>query len=225
MTSIVLLASAASVFVPTVAGADGFTSKSAAQIFKSAVANSRAATSFSVSGSVDQPKMNLTLNLSLSASGMSEGTLTINGGHIEIREIGKTGYFNADKAFWTTNGDAATAQLFAGKWIYAPITNSLFSSLRSFLSPRTFIQSFFGTDQGPYAKTGNSVVNGKRVVGVMADGPGTMYVAASGTHFIVKVQGSNSGSTASLTFGSYNVAVHPVKPAGGVSLQSLENAQ
>jgi hypothetical protein len=223
MISAGLLASAGALVAPAVAGAAGFTSKSAAQIFKTAVSASGGANSFSVRGSVDQPKMDLTLDLSLSSAGAATGTITINGGQFEIREIGSTGYFNGDKAFWTKNGNAATAQLFAGKWIYAPITNSLFSSFRSFLSPSTFVHSFFGTVQGPFTKGKTAEVDGASTIGVMSDGPGTLYAATSGTHFIEKVQGSKSGSSAVLTFSSYNKAVHPVKPAGGVSLKSLEN--
>lgn len=155
---------------------------------------------------------------------MSEGTLSINGANVEIKEIDGTGYFKGDTAFWTKSASAAAAEVYAGKWIYAPISNSLFSGFRSFFSPKTFIKSFFGTDHGPYTKSSTKVVNGKRTIGVMSDGPGTMYVATSGTHSIVKVQGSEAGATATLTFGSYGVAVHPVKPAGAVSLESLQNS-
>ena len=224
LVSTVLLLAASSFVAPSMAGADGFSSKGAEQIFRTAVADSAAASSFSVRGEIRQPKMDLTLNLSLSASGMSEGTLSINGGNAQIREIAGTGYFKGDTAFWTSSANAATARLFAGKWIYAPLSNALFSGFRSFFSPRTFIKSFFGTDHGPYRKNGTKLVNGKRTVGVMSDGPGTMYVATNGTHVIVSVQGSEAGALAKLSFGSYGVAVHPVEPTGAVSLESLQNA-
>jgi hypothetical protein len=153
------------------------------------------------------------LSWTLGVGGRTGGSRSCRGGRIHVQE----------KAFWTKNGNAATAQLFAGKWIYAPITNSLFSSFRSFLSPSTFVHSFFGTVQGPFTKGKTAEVDGASTIGVMSDGPGTLYAATSGTHFIEKVQGSKSGSSAVLTFSSYNKAVHPVKPAGGVSLKSLEN--
>ncbi len=218
-----LVAAAVSMAAPSVAGAAGFSSESASQIFKTAVADSAAARSFSVHGDIRQPKMNLSLDLSLSASGASEGSLSINGGDVQIREIAGTGYFKGDKTFWTKNADAATAQLFAGKWVYAPVSNQLFSGFASFLSPRTFIKSFFGTDSGPYSKGSAKVVNGKHAIGVMSDGPGTMYVETGGSHYIVDVQGSEGSSSAMLTFGSYGAAVNPVKPVGAVSLNGLEN--
>ncbi len=208
---------------PSVAGADGFSSKSAEQIFKTAVAASAAASSFSVHGDIRQPKMNLALDLSLSASGSSQGTLSINGGKVQIREIAGVGYFKGDTKFWTKNANAASAQLLAGKWVYAPVSNPLFSGFRSFLSPRSFMKSFFGTDSGPYSKGSSKVVDGKHVVGVMSDGPGTMYVATGGTHYVVNVQGTEGSSSALLDFGSYGVAVNPVKPAGAISLEGLEN--
>jgi hypothetical protein len=212
-------------FASTIAGASGFSSKSAAQIFKTAIQESSAASSFSVRGTLDQPKMDLSLNLSLSASGMSQGNLTINGGHVQIREITGTGYFNADTAFWTQNGGAAAAAKLAGRWIYAPIGSSLFSGLRSFLSPRPFIHSFFGTDTGPFTKGKLTTVDGKQTVGVMADGPGTMNVETGAMHYIASISGRDGSSSGSLRFDSYGAAVHPVKPAGAVSLQSLESGQ
>ena len=224
MIPTLLLLAVSTLVAPSVAGANGFTSKSAGQIFKTAVSDSGAAGSFTVHGDIRQPKMDLTLDLSLSDSGLADGSLSINGGKAQIREISGVGYFEGDTAFWTKNANAATAQLFAGKWIYAPVTNSFFSSFRSFLSPRPFIQSFFGSDQGPYTKGTTRVIDGKRTIGVMSDGPGTMYVATSGAHVIVNVQGSQGTSSVSLTFGSYGVAVHPVKPADAVSLQSLESS-
>jgi hypothetical protein len=224
-TTLLLFISAAIVlFSATSAAANGLSSQSAAQIFRTAIKDSSGATSFTVSGTVDQPKLDLTLDLSLSAAGTSAGSLVINGEHVQIRRIGGIGYFNGDAAFWTKNANAATAQEFAGKWIYAPISNSLFSGLRSFLSPRSFVKAFFGTDQGPFTKRGTTRVGGTRVIGVMADGPGTMYVAESGPHYIVGVQGSQGSSSGSLQFSAYGKVVHAVKPVGAVNLGALETA-
>ena len=41
---------------------------------------------------------------------MSEGTLSINGANVEIKEIDGTGYFKGDTAFWTKSASAAAAQ-------------------------------------------------------------------------------------------------------------------
>ena len=81
-----------------------------------------------------------------------------------------------------------------------------------------FVQAFFGTDQGPFTKRGSTRVDGTQVVGVMADGPGTMYVAERGPHYIVGVQGSQGTSSGSLRFSAYGDAVHAVKPTGAVNL-------
>jgi hypothetical protein len=97
--------------------------------------------------------------------------------------------------------------------------------LRSFLSPRPFIHSFFGTDTGPFTKGKLTTVDGKKTVGIMADGPGTMYVQTGGMHYIASISGRDGGSSGSLQFGSYGAPVNPVKPAGAVSLQSLESGQ
>jgi hypothetical protein len=206
------------------AGASAHSSLGAAQLFRSALKSSSAASSFAVKGTVDQPKDDLALNLQVSASGTAQGTLTINGGTVRIIEIGNTAYFNADTTFWTQNASATAAQLLAGKWVYGPISSDPFSSFKQFLSPSAFMKLFLGSDQGPFSKGGATTVNGTRVIPVHADGPGTLYVKASNPHLVVSAKGSQGTTSASLSFSNYGKTVHPATPAGGISLQALENS-
>ena len=207
---------------PSIAAASGFISKNAAHIVSTAIKNSAAASSFSVDGTVDQPGSDITLAQSVSASGMSEGTISINGGSVRVVEIAGVGYFNADTKFWTKYAGAAAAQLLAGRWVYGPMTSSPFSTFKQFLSPRKVITSFFGNAQGPFKKGGTSTVDGQQVIAITGTGSGTLYVATSDEHFVVLVQATKGSSNGSISFTHYNRPVRPTKPAGGVNLQQLE---
>ena len=217
-----LLLTAISMGAPSVAAASGFTSENAAQIVSTAIKNSAAASSFSVDGTVNQPGSDITLDLSVSASGMSEGTISINGGSVRVIEIDGVGYFNADTKFWTKYASAAAAQLLAGRWVYGPMTSSPFSTFKQFLSPRKVISSFFGNTQGPFKKGGTSTVDGQQVIAITGTGSGALYVATTDEHFVVMVQATKGSSNGTISFTHYDRAVRPTKPAGGVNLQQLE---
>jgi len=221
--STALLLTAMSMAAPSTAAASGFTSTSAAQIFSKAVKDSAAASSFSVEGAVKQPGSDITLKLAVSASGMSEGTISINGGSVQVIEIDGTGYFKADTKFWTKYASAAAADLLVGRWVYGPMTSSPFSSFKGFLSPRQVIGSFFGNAQGPYKKGRTSTVDGQPVIAITGTGSGALYVATTGEHFVVRLQATKGSSNATISFTHYNRPVRPKKPAGGVNLQQLEN--
>ena len=210
------------VSAPSMAAASGFTSRSAAQIVSTAVKDSAAASSFSVDGTVNEPGSDIAVDLSVSASGMSEGTISINGGSVRIIEIDGVGYFNADSKFWTKYANAAAAQLLAGKWVYGPMSSSPFSTFKQFLTPRKVISSFFGTTQGPFKKGGISTVDGQQVIAITSSGSGALYVATTDEHFVVKVQATKGSSNGSISFTRYDRPVRPTKPAGGVNLQQLE---
>jgi hypothetical protein len=218
----VLLLTTISMGAPSIAAASGFTSKNAAQIVSTAVKNSAAASSFLVDGTVDQPGSDITVDLSVSASGMSEGTISINGGSFRVIEIDGVGYFNADTKFWTKYASAAAAQLLAGRWVYGPMASSPFSTFKQFLSPRNVISSFLGDPQGPFKKGGTSTVEGQEVVSITGTGSGALYVATTGEHFVVRVQATKGSSNGTISFTHYDLPVRPKKPAGGVNLQQLE---
>ena len=220
--STALLLTAISMGAPSIAAASGFTSMSAAQIVSTAVKDSAAASSLSVDGTVNQPGSDITLDLLVSASGMSEGTLSINGGSVRVIEIDAVGYFKADTKFWTKYASAAAADLLVGKWVYGPMTSSPFSTFKQFLSPRKVISSFFGNPQGPFTKGGTSTVEGQRVIAITGTGSGVLYVATTGEHFIVRVQATKGSSNGTISFTHYDRPVRVNKPAGGVNLQQLE---
>jgi hypothetical protein len=217
------LLAATAIGAPTVASASTGSSASAAQLFQTALKSSAAASSFSVKGSINQPKQDISLNLTVGASGTSEGSITINGGSVKIIESGDTAYFNADTKFGQENGGGSATQLLAGRWVYGPTTSSPFSSFKSFLSTRGFIKLFLGSDTGPFTKGRATTFDNVQSIPIKANGPGTLYVAAAGGHLVVGAKGSKGGVSASLAFNNYNRHLRVSKPSGGISLQGLES--
>jgi hypothetical protein len=212
---------------PASAAGNGITGKSAAQVVSTAVKASGAASSFSVVGSVTQTGSTVGLNLSVSSSGMSEGTITINGGTAHVVELGSVAYFKADSAFWMENGGKADAQLLADKWVYGPLSSSTFSSFKGFLSPHAVIGSFFSGNGGPFKKGRTTSIGGQAVIAITGQAKsknGTLYVATTGKPYVVKLEAKGSSGSGQVTFSHYNRPVRPSKPAGAINLQQLSGS-
>ena len=92
---------------------------SAQEVWQKSVADAAAAKTVHVAAKLLAGKEKIGLDLKLSDVGKAFGTLTFDGNKITIRRLGNTMYLKADKGFWTTNADAATAKVLADKWIMA----------------------------------------------------------------------------------------------------------
>ena len=90
---------------------------SAVEVWKKTKTDADAAKSVHVAARLLDGKELIAINLKLSEAGKAFGTLAFNGDKITVRRLGKTLYFKADRGFWTTNADAATAKALANKWI------------------------------------------------------------------------------------------------------------
>ena len=53
---------------------------------------------------------------------------------------------------------------------------------------------------------------------------GRLYVAKSGTPYILKISVTGSSGTGSLTFSNYNQPIAPVPPTGAIDLDTLAQA-
>lgn len=217
MTAVVGLASSG-------AGASDTASQSSNQIIKSGVTATKGAKSFTLSGHVTSNGQPVSINMTYNPNGSTTGTLVINGQTVHLLKVGSTVYMSADKSFWTKNANAAAAQLFAGKWVYGSINQSTFSDFQSFLDRQSLVSSFFSnvSPNGSYKKLRVSTINGQKVVGISdRTDNGTLYVAASGRPYIVRLQGGDSSGSADLTFTHYGRTVKVKAPSGAINLDQL----
>ena len=59
-----------------------------------------------------------------------------------------------------------------------------------------------------------STIGGQQVIASTGNGSGTLYVAAMGEHFVVRIQATKGGSKGMVTFSHYDRPVRPAKPGG-----------
>jgi hypothetical protein len=201
--------------------------QSANQIVKAAVAATRGASSFRVAGTVTSSGETVRLDLFLSPHS-AKGTVSIKGQTIRLIRKGQTIYFSADKTFWMANGGKAVAQLLAGRWVYAPATNSNFSSFASFLDPHSLTSQMLSHPLvGTSFKKGRmTTVAGQRVIAISAKDSadnvsGVLYVATTGQPYIVKVA---LGGGSALLFTNYNKPVHVTTPENAINLSQLQTS-
>lgn len=90
---------------------------SAVDVWKKTKADATAAKTVHVAAKLLDGKEAIGINLKLSDADRAFGTLSFNGDKITVRRLGQTLYFKADRGFWATNADAATAKALADKWI------------------------------------------------------------------------------------------------------------
>jgi len=161
------------------------------------------AQSVHVHGSLTSGGDSIRVDLHLIAGKGGAGRLTLNGGTVEIVRIGGTVYFRAGAQFWKQNGDADVARLLGGKWVKAPATTSGFDSLTSL----TDIRKFFNGLLGSHGKLETGDERHLGAVSVIAvndlDEGGTLFVAAYGPAYPMKIQGAKD-SPGAITFSAWN---------------------
>ena len=209
----------------------GATSKAKSLVAK-AIAASESAHSVRVSGTVSQGTETITLNVRATNNAKGQGSIGINGAVANVIRIGSRIYFSADKAFWTENGGAAAASLFDGKWVYTKATSSDGKSLAQFMDLSSLMHQVFGGDLASTAFTlgQNTTVNGVAVETINGQdstgaSSGTLYVARTGTPYVIELKGSGTtNGVGSLLFSGYNQSVNPVAPKHPINLDQLSQA-
>lgn len=194
--------------------------KTAAQIFadtRSAMSNAK---SFHVLGHIDFSGTAESLNLSLSRTG-GGGTLEVSGATMQI-VVGKgTVYIKADAKSWLKlTKSQSVAQLVADRWIRAPETNSDFASFAELTVTNRFVAALL-SGAGKLTKVaGTSTVDGRAAV-VLADSQGNkVYIAATGTPYLLRLQGGGGSSSGRLDFSDFGTAPMPSLPTHSITLPS-----
>lgn len=202
------------------AKSNGEADKTADQIVADALAAVRTASSVHVSGGGLSSGQPLQVDLTLVAGKGGKGRITSNGITFDMIRIGSTAYFKAGPRFWRGFGGAAAATLLQNRWLKASATTGKLSSF----TPLTNVTALFRailTSHGALAKTGESTVDGIRVVGIRDAGQGgTLYVATTGKPYPVALRksGRNGGV---LTFDGWDAAATIAAPPNPVDLSKL----
>lgn len=209
-------------------GSPAGASPSPKQMVKNAIAAAESATSVKIAGSVTQGTQTVSLDVSASTLGVGQGTIGIGTGVATVRQVGGTIYFMGTTAFWTQQSGQSAAQLFAGKWVKTAATTSSGQSLAQFLNSHNFMVQLFGSNlaNSHFVKVGTAKVGGRSAIVISGVDPknkttGRIYVAKSGTPYVLKIAVGGKGLSGSLTFSNYNRPIAPAVPAGAIDLDAL----
>jgi hypothetical protein len=204
-------------------------SPSAKTIVSNAIAAWKSVRSVHVVGSIDTTKEQLNLDVRASSGPDGTGTIGLNGGEVKIVRLGALVYFEADVAFWTQNVGASAAT-FAGRWVSTSSTGSTgknFAQLAD--STALFKQILSGSkvNQSRFTRKPNTTVAGVPVYAISGTNTksgshGTVYVARTGTPYIIELDTTSSAGMGELTFSAYNKPVRAAVPPHAITLQKLE---
>lgn len=199
----------------------GVASQSAAHIVATARSAIEGVSSVHLSGSGVSGRTRFGVDLEIVTGKGGSGTITENGGALQIVVIGQTGYFNGDAAFWTQTSGPAAAKLFSGRWLKAP-TNGQFAALASLTNTHAAFDALLSPD-GPVVKGAVTKVRGQRVVAVTnrASG-GTLYVATTGKPYPVEVVNAREHGT--IVIDRINKPFRLVAPAKAIDVAALEQS-
>jgi hypothetical protein len=217
------LLAGAGVLVSAEAGA---ATENATQLLTSAIAATKGASSARVVGIVLQGNQTTSLDLSAATNDHGQGSVTVNGQQIKLIRLGPTVYMSASKKFWSQSVSPTAAQLFAGKWIAGPVTNKDFASLGKFLDYPTLMNQLLGGKPSSVVSAGTTTYRGRKVTVLKnksGGGSGTVYVAASGQPYILRISQTGGSSNGTITFSAYNVQPNPSAPSGAIDFEQLTN--
>jgi hypothetical protein len=209
-------------------GSPVFAATSAKQLVKNAINATESASSVKISGAITQGSATISLNVSAGTGGTGQGTIGIGTGTATVRLVGGIVYFMGNKNFWTQQGSASAAQLFAGKWVKTAATTSSGKSLAEFLDSETFMKQLFDSNltKSAFKEAGSAKVGGKSAIAVSGHDAkntsfGKLFVAKSGKPYILRITIGGKDGTGALNFSNYNKAITPVVPAGAIDLDTL----
>jgi hypothetical protein len=199
------------------AAGNGEAAKDAATIFADATSATAATPSLAMKGTVSNGTNRVTLNV-VSAHGSGGGKMFVNGAAFEIVVVPPNLYLRADAATWTKlAGTEAAGQLLAGKWLQTTTADEKFGSFTKLLDTSTMTQSTTTVTKGP-------VTTFKKHPAIplhQADGNGTLYVAATGTPYILGIDGSGD-SQGQIVFSQFGTAKAPAAPRSSISIDQLQ---
>jgi len=203
---------------------NGEAAKSATTILADAKAATSASSAVRVSGTVVKGGQRTTLNI-VSARGGGGGTITTAGATLTIVVVPPNVYMKADKSSWTKLAKSAAAgQLFAGKWLQTTTADANFGSFAQLLDTGTLTQQI--TSSGKITKGPVTTFRGKQAVPLndSSGNGGTLYVAATGTPYILGLAGTGAHKSSQIVFTQYGTAPVPNAPTTAISLAQLEQS-
>jgi hypothetical protein len=197
---------------------NGVASKSPEAIVAAATQAIDGVRSVHVAGSTTSGSSKISLDLSLVSGRGGSGQMSIAGTSFQIVALGQFVYIKAGSDFWRRFANQQVARALEGKWLKAP-TSGQFGAFASL----TNLKLLFGqllARHGTLVKGATSTVNGQQAVAVTDKSKGgTLYVAASGKPYPLKIEKGGTGG-GSIAFDRIDQPVTLTAPASSIELPS-----
>lgn len=202
----------------------GEASKSAGAVLADAVKAADTATSFHMSGQINEAGSQVGIDLAVVVGKGATGSLTIKGAKVELIIVGGKGYLNGGSDFWKQfagSSGAAIASLLNGKWLEFPAKNAQFAPLTGVADAKSIFDQLKTSAPGKLTNTGATTYKGQSVIAIDGGAAnGTFYVANSGTPYPVALVKTGSSGGA-ITFDSWNASVTLTAPKGAIDFSHL----
>lgn len=206
----------------------GVASETASRILAAVQKAEADASGVHLAGRITQPSTTVSFSLDLTGAGDGEGVFRQAGQTLRVMKVGGDVYVRAGAAFWRSNGAGAEAARMDGKWIEAPAGNADFTSLAQFLGLDRLTTQLFPAGSTPQRKATAAEVGGRRVVLLVGRATAggrsettTLYVAATGTPYVLEARATSGGEAGVLTFTHYGEKVRVRAPPHPLDIASL----
>jgi hypothetical protein len=192
---------------------------------KKAIAAETKVGSVHINGNIFQGKTGIALSLLVNGDGEGGGSFTQEGSRIQLKRVGPLLYFNAPKKYWASHANAAQTKAYGGKWIEVNALDARFQSFDQFLNAGDLAAAVFQGYTRPLTVSKPTTLNGHKVVIVSdtatAKGKKSsvqMYIAASGTPYVLKIIDRGATQTTTLNFTDYGNPVSISTPPEPINL-------
>lgn len=205
----------------------------AVKLYNEAIKALQGVTSVHLKGSGTDSGETIGVDLSFDKNNGATGSLTVNGGTMNIVATKDAVYIQADAKSYAAFGggsvppDALAA--IAGKWLKISTTDSsaasAFGDLSAFTNLKSFTEAFAPSGKLSLVP-GKKTINGKTAVGLLdtGDNGGILYVEDGGDHLPLAVAPGGTASasaTGEIDFIDYNKPVTVTAPAGALDISQL----
>ncbi|MFJ4712409.1 hypothetical protein [Streptomyces sp. NPDC088785] len=207
-------------------GGDGdepFQGDSADKVADKAVAATREAESLRMKGKVRQSGGEpVAIDIAVDQQKNCQGTVSVSGAKAEVRHVKATFYLKGDEQYWRSSlkqqpGAGKLVPKVAGKWVEVPAQDDQITGLCDKQGLLAAMDEDKSERKG-LKKGGTSTIDGTKALALHKTKGGektTLYVAAEGKPYILKVTTTGGSEPETTTFSDYGKKVSPDQPADG----------
>lgn len=202
----------------TTAASNGVADKSADEVLAASLAAAESAGAMHVAGESDGTVIDLSLVRGEGASGsIAQGT-----NRFELLTVGDEIYLRGSDEFYRGLGGEAVVRLLAGKWLKVSAGDRQFGSFAAFTDKDRLLAQAL-RPEGTIEKGDVETVDGTEVVPLTNGREGTLYVAATGEPYPVKIV-PGGGRSGEITFSGWDEPVELTAPTDAIDIEQLSRA-